>query len=1041
MRFCNKRIFALAALSASAFVPFQPVRAAEDAAAAPAAAEDPAAKEELRYINELVDANMPDFAEPVIAAAKKKWPHLGPKLKVLELQGALRLGKFDEVQKVVNGMKDKKSGEYWALRLSMADAYYARSMMKECRAIYQEFFKAVPNPGPDLIDFYVESGFKWAQICVQERNFDEAIRMYGGLLARKNQLPEERWCAVAMENVDLLLRLASEIPLTSKDKKALAKREEYLKTATTYVNEMLWKNDLIIVFGKAISMKAHIELLRGNLEKAQDLVNEYMPQLSEIHSSLVEQDPDGRQGYVRMSPMPECRYLLAKVMWEEVQVEAKKAKPDKALMADALFGAKRNGKRSGAGAYNHAINVFVKYPESSWAASAGELAETMGKFVKTTFGKEIKTNITPAQMKKVRQMQFANAFESYKDGDYKKAVKAYQDILAQFPEKEESVGAVAILAECYLNLWQNEKPGKEKEARRVEANAVEGYLAERFSGMKADFTKTAGDEVLRLAAKERDLGALARSQQMYDAYFHYYPSHYNASQMALSLAGQAMKAEDWEKAIHFYEFVANIYTNSPYYASALQWLSVCNGKLGNVEAQENWLRKFAGATKKDVERTTAQLNLAKMEQKRGFADFARAAETNDVEAAEAINRAAFKGVASAIKDFNAVAKDVRDILAKKKIADAKEKARFERDLEQAVFLEAQSWQRLQYPTNRLSTYRAKAAAAYETYLKDNPKGEWAARALVQIGTIWTAEKDMEKSQEAFARLQRDFPESDEAKNSVPRLAKTLIEMGLRAEGVAQYKQMLTTPGGKYTARQFREAGDALLDAKGWDVAQEAFQKSLELAKGQSNETAYVAYALLGQAKASVGAQNYAEAHQRLEDFTEKYPKSALVVEAYELLIKVAAEEGRREKDDDLRRKYFNAAISALKKVRGYRRTQADQDVLDLRSADIIVNKMEAEDALGLKAQAVESCRDAVSRFQTFLMAHEPTDEHPAKDMTAAQLANLERCYSSVLPLMARLGKEQSELILKYGNAYLEYFPNGRHKTAVQNALNQAQADK
>ena len=86
--------------------------------AAEADSADAAAKEELRFINALVDAGMPDLAEPVIAAAKKKWPQIGPKLKVLELQGDLRLGKFEDVQKVIDGIKDKKGGEYWALRLA-----------------------------------------------------------------------------------------------------------------------------------------------------------------------------------------------------------------------------------------------------------------------------------------------------------------------------------------------------------------------------------------------------------------------------------------------------------------------------------------------------------------------------------------------------------------------------------------------------------------------------------------------------------------------------------------------------------------------------------------------------------------------------------------------------------------------------------------------------------------------------------------------------------------------------------------------------------
>ena len=213
MSISHTHVLSFAVLAACTLAPVAAVRAADAPEAAPSKAEDAAMKEELKYIGALVDANMPDLAEPVIDAAKKKWPQLGPKLKVLEIKGDLRLGKFADVQKVVDGIKDKKSGEYWALRLSMADAYYARSEMKECRKIYEEFFKTVQQPGADLLDFYVESGFKWAQICVNEKNFGEAVKMYAGLLAKipETGATEERWCAVAMEDVSLLIRLAEEM--------------------------------------------------------------------------------------------------------------------------------------------------------------------------------------------------------------------------------------------------------------------------------------------------------------------------------------------------------------------------------------------------------------------------------------------------------------------------------------------------------------------------------------------------------------------------------------------------------------------------------------------------------------------------------------------------------------------------------------------------------------------------------------------------------------------------------------------------------------
>lgn len=1048
-----------AVLAACCLFPCAGARAADEPAAGEAAkAEDPAAKEELAYIEALVEANMPDFAAPVIAAAKKRWPALGPKLKVLELQGALRMGKFDEVQKVVDGMKEK-NGEYWALRLSMADAYHARGMMPECRKIYEAFFKAVPKPGPDLIDFYVASGFRWAQICVRERKFDEGVRMYVNLLEKipATGATEERWCNVAMEASSLLIHLAEEIEPEAggKDaKKLAAKRAAYLDQATKLVDKLLWKNELYVVFGKAIAMKAHVEMLRGNLDGAQNLVNDYMPQLSEIHKSMRELDPDGREGLMRISPMPECRYLLGQVLWGAVQAEMKHAKPDKGKVADLLFGPKQNGKRNGMGAYNHAINVFVNYPEASCAANAGELAESIEKFVKAEYGKTIKTTVTPEQKRKVRKMQFQNAYENYRDGDYAKAVKAYGDILVQFPEVEESVGAVGILAESYLNLWLNERDAAKKLEMRLSANAAEGYLAERFSGLKPAFLRPAGDELLRLAAKENDLGERARADAVYDLFFSNYPTHYNAAQTALSLAGRAYKAEDWERAAHYYGLVGTVFTNSPHRASALQFRATCSAKLGDEAGEVVWLRRFANATTKVGERTTTQLRLALMQQKSGFAAFAAAAETNDAAAAEVVCRAAYGDVAGAIRDFRAVSDAITKELASNKGLSAAEREKFLFRREQAMFLEGDSWQRLTWPKDKLSVFRKQAVKAYERYLAAYPKGTYGAVALVKIGTIHTAEKEMDAAQKAFARLQESFPESDEAKNSVPRLARTLIEMGLREEGVAQYRQMLETKGGKYTAGQFLLAGDALLEAKGWDVAHDAYARAVELAGAMTNAAArasLTARAALGQAKVSEGQKQYAVARQRLEDFIEKHAKSTLVVDAYEMLVEVASIEGSTERDDDVRLRLFNSAVGAIKKLRGLCRNpqsaegRLELDVLALRSGDVLVRKMEAEEAMNLKEQAEETCRKAIVTFQAFLMAHEPTAENPVDKMSPQQLANLERCYATVLPLMAKVGGEQAEKVREYGKAYLEYadkriFRNEKYRVAVQNAVNQAKAE-
>ena len=103
--------------------------------------------------------------------------------------------------------------------------------------------------------------------------------------------------------------------------------------------------------------------------------------------------------------------------------------------------------------------------------------------------------------------------------------------------------------------------------------------------------------------------------------------------------------------------------------------------------------------------------------------------------------------------------------------------------------------------------------------------------------------------------------------------------------------------------------------------------------------------------------------------------------------------------------------------------------------------MEAEEQMGLAEEAKDTCRRAVGTFLVFIQSHAPSPEHPAKDMTPAQLENLERCYGTLLPLMVKLGSEHSDTVLEYGAAYNELFPEGKHKTAVQNAMAAAAADK
>ena len=1038
MRFSRFPVFAFAAFAFAGFVSAQEAApAAEDnkpAVEAIPAAEQEAMDAECAFIMALIDANMPDLATSVIAKAREKWPVLSARLEVLEQQGHLRLGHFDEV-KAVLAKKTKGSPEYWALTIAMANAYYARQKLPECRKLYGEFFKGVPVPTKELMSFYQEAAYTWIQILRSEKKFDQSIAVYDGLL--KLPLKDDVWAVFATEETELCLQLAAE----TKDPK---KRGNYLKKASLRADRMLWMSDLLLVYGRAVSLKAHVEMAQGNIARAQALVNEYLPQLQDIHDQLLQLDPDGAQGLLRQSPMPSCRYLLAEMLWKEAQKEIDGKKPDKAKVADLLFGVKEGGKRNGAGAFNHAINVFVKYPESTWAASAGELAEEIKKLVKSMFNKDVKTNITAAQIDNVRKMQFKAANAAYREARWADAVKAYHEVLALYPETENSLDAVFKLAESVFEVWKAERDAKAKASLRCDVDAIEGYFAERFSGINGKWTRTAGDNVLRLASREMLSGSRAQGQKLYDSYFRLYPTHYQAAQMAMSLGGAAYKAEDYDQAFRYFDTVLTQYSNSTYRVQALQMLSACRGKQGDVDGQIEYLGQYLDAAKMVMDRVNARLSLAVLERNRGFSLYDAAATNATDEAKADIGKKAAVSVLSAVKNFRALVKDATAGI-ESPLTSTADKKKLGLAREQALFLEGDTWQRLQQPIGKMDVgvFLKQAAKCYESYLESSPKGKYAPQTLVMLGTVYTAMGDASKSKGAFERLAKDFPDSEEAKNSVPFFAKALMGMGRKGEAVEQYEQMLRTSG-NYTPKQFLDAGDALVNFKAYDTAQMLYQKVADIAKGKPNAAIYEAKAQLGEAKALHGAGRVTEAHEALDRFIEKNPRNAIVVDAYLMLIEVASEEGRRERDNNLRRKFFNAAIGAVKKVRQFRPEMEDE--LALESAGVLERKMEAEETMHLKAEALETLRLAVGGYQAFLQSHEPDEEHPVSKMTPKQLKNLERCYARALPLMAKLishmedRKEFAARVMKYGESYLDIYPNGKAKTAVQNAINQAKAE-
>jgi len=1028
---------------------------AQEAEAAPEAAPeaaqvDPALKAEIAYVEALIECGFPDFAEPVIEATKKKWPEADTMFFAIEIRGMLSLGKTEEAEAKIAALPDRKSSKYWAARLEVANNHYARGRKSECAKIYEEFFKNNEKPAKDLVDFTRQARYQWGQILIGGKRFKEAADTYVKLLGMLNKKHNEDdaniWCNVACEAAEIYLRLASEKPLNE--------RSGLLASAKKLVDQLLWEQGRPVYFGRAIAMKAHLELLKGSVAKAQATIDDYMDQLADLHKQIEEYDPDGKLGLLRQSPMPQCRFLLADMLWKEAQEEAKKPKKDDERIKGLMFGEKgKNGKRNGGGAYNHAINVFIKYPQSTWASQAGDLAETIAAYAKSAYGANIKTNISQADKDRVRAMQFKNANEKLGEGDYQGSIDDYFVALASYPEGRESVLAVENIANAYLNMIVRSKDKAKIESWRLDLDAVEGYLAERFGGASDKLVMTeAGDATMRLAAKEKSFGNLSRADRLYEAFLSNYRRHVNAAPTAAAMAFAAQKEAKYRDALRLYSMIEKYYTNSTFYATALSNMAICHEKLGDRPSAIAAMTKYVAAEKTELKSMQAQMNLAVMYQKDGLEILGNAETNATPEEVEAQLAKGSAQIIRGIKQFQDFADKAAAKLADPGVSQG-DKNEYGKLREGAMYLVGDCWGRLTKPEKNLEAFRRKCVASLEEYVKQYPKGKYAKNAYVKLGMIYTVLSEVENCKNALARLRQEFPESEEAKKAMPRLARNLIEYSktlsdearkdeLKKEATQIYGEMIRNEGGDYQPIDFVRAGESLIEARGWDLADQAFDKAI--AKAGTNQLSTVARARLGKAKSLFAQKNYSEARESLDLFLgdEKMSRMAIATNACDLIVQVAMQQGRAERDENLRMKHYGAALGAIKKLRGYWKNEPvwKQDRAQfLMPADVKIAQVDAELAMGLEEAAAKTRKVAAANLQSYLQSRTPTVDNPIDKYSAEDLANLESAYAKMLPLLVKIGKEQAGRALKFGQQYLEMFPNGENRALVQRCINEAMA--
>jgi hypothetical protein len=135
------------------------------------------------------------------------------------------------------------------------------------------------------------------------------------------------------------------------------------------------------------------------------------------------------------------------------------------------------------------LNVFIRYPNTSWAPHAGNRFRQVETLLKEEFGRTIEAGVTAEQWAEVERAQFREARTLFNQSRFAEAAENYLQVLMLFPERPTSIPALGELAAAFIEQEQF-----------MLAEAVAGYLAERFN-QNAELTVEAGNQVIRIAAK------------------------------------------------------------------------------------------------------------------------------------------------------------------------------------------------------------------------------------------------------------------------------------------------------------------------------------------------------------------------------------------------------------------------------------------------------------------------------------------------------------------------------------------------------------
>ena len=848
------------------------VAAQPEAAEAEAPAEEAAESEkeedpidtEIRFMKSLIRMRLPDYAQKCLDQLVQKNPDAKARASGIKIDILAGVGKYAEAEKLIASLPPDTL-ETWIMKLSLAEHYYEAGKMTEAKAGYDAFFKKYQKGPPAGMDkFYMEQAYKYALMLMFKNEEKQAVEAFRYVLLGKP--PRDIEFKIRMDLAELCIKLAEK----TKDKE----RDEYFVKAKEACEPVLWKDPGGPLFGKALMILAHVELIKGDKKAAKKLIDTNMPMLKELEKVIIENKIS-----LDFSPMAECRYLLGTIAEEEGKELIKQDKKKEAQEPLTI-------------ALTHFVNVVAKYPTSQWAISAGTAQERVQAIMK---GIGLNVEVPNFDRSQIVKALIKEAQSLFDQNRFQEASTKYLLYVNNVPEMDTSVAALGELSKCYLELGDTNY-----------FKAVIGYLAERFN-MDSKVNDNAGNALLRAAATAETRNDKELQQLTYDYYMRYFKTHKRMAGILYQFGDGKLKEKNYDQAINYFQNIVSNHVKSALYFPSLGKMSYCYTMINDYSNAIQVLTKTIDELPPCADELEARF-------RRGDA-YRRTDRT-----VTAINE--YVGIINEVNGKNKTAYS-------KTPEDTKKTTEL---MENVYFWKAYCYAMLNKPPEKIKDYQQKSIDDFTKFVADYPKSTLSPVALGRLGSLLYANGKSDDANKVFDRLLKEYKDSNEAKDVVFVQGMSLIELKQMPKAIEIFGRMLANEKA-FTAQQFLRVGKIMYEAKEYPTA----VKFYERAKANAKERSVWEPSLLGMGEAYYAQGNTAEAVKAIEEMLAKYPNSPLLVDAGFTLSKAYADLGSKEPDVTKKKPIFDksrvavaSAMSAIPPTNTVMKFRANLQLADIQ---------------------------------------------------------------------------------------------------------------